>query len=72
MSEIKNGFIPSDASTVPPESVLPYPYKSFDEVNIEDSFSIELGKTVYTVNTHFDPEGRRSVFGQLKDILLKD
>ena len=72
MSEIKNGFIPSDASPVPPESVLPYPYKCFDEVNIEDSFSIKIGGTVYAVRTHFDPNGRQSVFQQFRSILLTD
>ena len=61
-----------EASEFSPQSLLPHPYRSFDEVNASKSFSIEIGSTVYTVNTHFDPNGKRSVFGQLKDILLKD
>ena len=50
--------------------VLPCMYDSFEEVNAEDRLSITIGGTVYDVRTHFNIEGKQSVFEQLKKLLL--
>lgn len=35
-------------------------------------FSVMIGKTEYTVTTHFDPKGRQTMFRKMKDIVLSD
>lgn len=52
-------------------SVIPYPFEA-DELNKDFSFEVESAGTVYTVSTHFDPEGKQSLFEQLQKLLLKD
>ena len=36
-----------------------------------DSFSMQIGGTVYEVSTHFDTEGRETVLKQFRDLLLE-
>ena len=43
-----------------------------DNMKSAGSFTVEAAGTVYTVNAHFDPDGKQSVFDQLKKLLLAD
>ena len=52
-------------------SVIPYPFQA-EELNKDFSFEVESAGTVYTVSTHFDPDGKQSLFEQLQKLLLKD
>ena len=51
---------------IPLGSFVPY-YHSPDS----DSFSIQIGGTVYEVTTHFNTEGKETVLKQFRDLLLE-
>ena len=38
----------------------------------EDTFRIKTGGTTYEVTTHFNSEGRQSVLGQFRDLILSE
>ena len=59
-------------STIRNKPIIPLPHEAIEEVNRQFGFMVVSKGTVYTVNTHFDPNGRESVFGQLKRLLLSD
>lgn len=51
---------------IPLGSFVPY-YHSPDN----DSFSMEIGGTVYEVTTHFSAEGNETVLKQFRDLLME-
>ena len=53
-------------------SLLPYLYDSMERIKAPDSFSMQIGNTEYLVNTHFNPNGRQTMFQQMKRIVLGD
>ena len=55
-----------DDKIIPLGSFIPY-YHSPDN----DSFSMQIGGTVYEVTTHFATEGRETVLKQFWDLLLE-
>ena len=59
-------------TTIRNNPIIPLPHEAIEEVNRQFGFMVVSKGTVYTVNTHFDPNGRESVFGQLKRLLLSD
>ena len=59
-----------DVKNTPQPVILPF--ESLEEANSQAEFSIKAAGTVYTVTTHFDPNGRESVLEQLKRLLLAD
>lgn len=48
------------------------PHEAADEANTLMDLTVKASGTVYTVSAHFDPDGRQSVFDQLKKLLLSD
>lgn len=48
------------------------PHEAVEDANAPMDLTVKASGTVYTVNAHFDPEGRQSVFDQLKKLLLSD
>ena len=38
----------------------------------EDTFTMKIGGTTYEVSTHFNPNGRQSVFEQFKELILSE
>lgn len=59
-------------STIRDKPIIPLPHEAIDEANQPFGFTVVSKGTVYSVNTHFDPNGRESVFGQMKRLLLSD
>ena len=59
-------------STIRNKPIIPFPHEAIDEANQPFGFTVVSKGTAYSVNTHFDPNGRESVFGQLKRLLLSD
>lgn len=53
-------------------SLIPYLYESMEAVTDPESFSVWIGNTEYVVNTHFNPNGRQTMFQQMKDLILAD
>ncbi len=53
-------------------ALLPFPYDSLEEVNRPNGFSMKIGRSTYIVNTFFDPDGRESVFRQMRKVILAD
>ncbi len=51
---------------IPWGSFIPY-FRSPDN----DSFSMQIGGTVYEVTTHFDTDGKETVLKQFRDLLLE-
>ena len=43
-----------------------------DQVLGEGTFQIKTGGTTYEVTTHFNSEGRQSVLGQFRDLILSE
>ena len=37
---------------------------------IEDTFSMKIGNTIYDITTHLKNEGKRTVLNQFKELLL--
>lgn len=52
-------------------SLIPYLYDSMETVTEPETFSVWIGKTEYVVNTHFNPNGRQTMFQQMKDLVLR-
>lgn len=40
------------------------------EPDVESSFKLKIGGTVYEVTTHFNESGKQSVLQQFRDLLL--
>jgi len=59
-------------STIRNKPIIPFPHEAIDEANRPFGFTVVSKGTVYSVNTHFDSNGRESVFSQLKKLLLTD
>lgn len=36
----------------------------------EETFTVKIGRSTYEVTTHFNPNGKRSVLEQFKELLL--
>lgn len=53
-------------------SLIPYLYESMEAVTDPESFSVWIGNTEYVVHTHFNPNGRQTMFQQMKDLILAD
>lgn len=53
-------------------SILPFAYESLEEVNRLNAFTVQIGRTLYVVNPHFDQDGKESVFRQMKKLVLAD
>ena len=53
-------------------AILPFPYESLEEVNHPTGFTMKIGRSTYIVNTFFDPDGRESVFRQMRKVILAD
>ncbi|MBR4636525.1 MAG: hypothetical protein IKO51_09240 [Clostridia bacterium] len=47
-------------------------HEDFEDANAPMHFIVKASGTVYTVNAHFDPDGKQSVFDLLKKLLLTD
>ena len=45
-------------------------HEDFEDANAPMDLTVKASGTVYTVSAHFDPDGRQSVFDQLKKLLL--
>ena len=54
-----------DDKIIPLGSFVPYFYSPDN-----DSFSMQIGGTVYDVTTHLKTEGKRTVLNQFKALLL--
>ncbi len=52
-------------------SLIPYLYDSMEAVTEPETISVWIGKTEYVVNTHFHPNGRQTMFQQMKDLILR-
>ena len=52
-------------------SLIPYLYDSMEAVTELEIFSVWIGKTEYVVNTHFNPNGKQTMFQQMKDLILR-
>lgn len=53
-------------------SLIPYLYESMEAVTEPETFSVWIGNTEYVVSTHFNPNGRQTMFQQMKDLILAD
>ena len=61
-----------DENTIEYKPDVPLPHEAIGETNEPTKFAVISKKTVYIVNSRFDPNGRESVFSQLKKLLLTD
>ena len=52
--------------------LIPYLYDSMEAVTQPEAFTMKVGKTEYVVNTHFNPDGRQTMFQQMKELVLAD
>ena len=52
--------------------LIPYLYDSMEAVAQPEAFTMQIGKTEYVVNTHFNPDGRQTMFQQMKELVLAD
>lgn len=52
-------------------SLIPYLYDSMEAAMQPETFTLQIGKTEYVVNTHFNPNGRQTMFQQMKDLILR-
>ena len=52
-------------------SLIPYLYDSMEAATQPETFTLQIGKTEYVVNTHFNPNGRQTMFQQMKDLILR-
>ncbi len=59
-------------TTIRNKPIIPLPHEAIEEVNQQFGFTVVSKGTAYSVNTHFDPNGRESVLEQLKRLLLAD
>jgi hypothetical protein len=59
-------------STIRNKPIIPLPHEAIEEANQPFGFTVVSKGTVYSVNTHFDLNGRESVLEQLKRLLLAD
>lgn len=59
-------------STIRNKPIIPLPHEAIEEANQPFGFTVVSKGTAYSVNTHFDPNGRESVLEQLKRLLLAD
>lgn len=59
-------------TTIRNKPIIPLPHETIEEANQPFGFMVVSKGTVYSVNTHFDPNGRESVLEQLKRLLLAD
>ena len=52
-------------------SLIPYLYDSMEAATQPETFTVQIGKTEYVVNTHFNPNGRQTMFQQMKYLILR-
>ncbi len=52
-------------------SLIPYLYDNMEAATEPETFSAWMGKTEYIVHTHFNPNGRQTMFQQMKDMILR-
>ena len=53
-------------------SLIPYLYDNIEAATKPANFTMRIGNTEYMVNTHFNPNGRQTMFQQMKDLILAD
>ena len=52
-------------------SLIPYLYDSMEAATQPETFTVQIGKTEYVVNTHFNPIGRQTMLQQMKYLILR-